>query len=132
MKLELIDSQLSCATATEEQIFTAAFESIEARGVGRQGKIDADRADGGSITYTKSEGMNHVVEIGSAILSPLEIDSLKVAIHVARVMEEYPTQIVSNQRKAQFQIVHEQSFATNGEPGLQVSWAGLIFWKASM
>src|SRR6185437_5647322 len=133
MKLKLIDAlrnyRQGGAYVGIEEILQRSFITPEARRVGAEGKIHANRPNRSVIADAESNRVNHVVEILEIILPEPKADVTNVAVDVSGILKQHAANVIANQRESEFQVIHQHGVATQWESSLQIPGSGLIFRK---
>src|ERR1043166_4284542 len=75
--------------------------------------------------------MHQIIKIFQILLAGPKRELAQAGINVARIVEQYPAEIVSDQWKSQFHLVEKQRRAPQGEASGFVPWTGLIIGEAA-
>src|SRR5690348_18190418 len=85
-----------------QQIVERAVKSEKSRRVRAIAEIGADGTHRGPDPDSETNAMHHIVKVLQILLMKTKTDRVYICVDVAHVMEEYPADVISNQREAQF------------------------------
>ena len=95
MKLELADPLLRLYSTSKQKLFAGAFKTEETRRVWNKSEINPYGTNWRSIPDSKSDRMDHVIEIRVIVLTNSKGNILDLGVYVAGIVEYYAAKIFS-------------------------------------
>src|ERR1700722_5203630 len=114
------------------QLFIRARESIEARRIGAEAEVGANRTDGGAITDSEADRLNRIIEILNIVLAETKADVVDILVDIAHIVEQHASEIVADEGKSYLCGMKKNRFAADRKPRLQVARPGLVIGKSAI